>query len=112
MAEVARLLNDAGLIVLVPVIAPFAQDRAAAAAVIGPERYFEVYVDTPLAVCEERDAKGLYRKARAGEISAFTGVSSAYEPPADPALRLSTVGRTVEESARTVLHAIEGRIRR
>ena len=112
VAEVAQLLNDAGLIVLVPVIAPFAQDRATAAAIIGPERYFEVYVDTPLAVCEERDAKGLYRKARAGEISAFTGVSSAYEPPADPALRLSTVGRTVEESARTVLHAIEGRIRR
>ena len=84
-----------------PVIAPFQADRQHAAEIIGVDRFFEVYVDTPLEVCEERDVKGLYQKARAGEISDFTGISSPYEPPPTPALRLTTVGRTVEESADT-----------
>ena len=111
IAEVARLFNQAGLIVLVPVIAPFQADRQRAAQIIGPDRYVEVYVDTPLAVCEERDVKGLYRRARAGEIADFTGVSSPYEPPPAPALRLTTVGHTVEESADTVFRMIAARIR-
>ncbi len=111
IAEVARLFNRAGLIVLVPVIAPFQTDRQHAAEIIGADRYFEVYVDTPLEVCEQRDVKGLYQKARAGEIPDFTGVSSPYEPPPAPALRLTTVGRTVEESADLVLRAIAARIR-
>ncbi len=111
IAEVARLFNQAGLIVLVPVIAPFQADRQHAAEVIGVDRFFEVYVDTPLEVCEERDVKGLYQKARAGEISDFTGISSPYEPPPTPALRLTTVGRTVEESADVVFRAIAARIR-
>ena len=111
IAEVARLFNRAGLIVLAPVIAPFQADRQHAAEIIGAERFFEVYVDTPLAVCEERDVKGLYHKARAGEIADFTGISSPYEPPPAPALRLTTVGHTVEESADTVFRAIAARIR-
>ena len=111
IAEVARLFNQAGLIVLVPVIAPFQTDRQHAAEVIGADRLFEVYVDTPLEVCEERDVKGLYQKARAGEIADFTGISSPYEPPPTPALRLTTVGHTVEESADAVFRAIAARIR-
>ena len=111
IAEVARLFNQAGLIVLAPVIAPFQADRQHAAEIIGADRFFEVYVDTPLAVCEERDVKGLYHKARAGEIADFTGISSPYEPPPAPALRLTTVGRTVEESADTVFQAIAARVR-
>jgi len=112
IAEVARLFNQAGLIVLVPVIAPFQTDRQHAAEIIGADRFFEVYVDTPLEVCEERDVKGLYQKARAGEIPDFTGISSPYEPPLAPALRLTTVGRTVEESADGVFRAIVARVRR
>jgi bifunctional enzyme CysN/CysC len=111
IAEVARLFNQAGLIVLVPVIAPFQTDRQHAAEVIGADRFFEVYVDTPLEVCEERDVKGLYHQARAGEIADFTGISSPYEPPPAPALRLTTVGRTVEESTQVVFRAIVARIR-
>ena len=111
IAEVARLFNQAGLIVLVPVIAPFQADRQHAADIIGADRYVEVYVDTPLAVCEERDVKGLYHKARAGEIADFTGISSSYEPPPAPALRLTTVGHTVEESADAVFRMIAARIR-
>ena len=112
IAEVARLFNQAGLIVLVPVIAPFQTDRQHAAEIIGADRFFEVYVDTPLEVCEERDVKGLYQKARAGEIPDFTGISSPYEPPPTPTLRLTTVGRTVEESADVVFRAIAARVRR
>ena len=111
IAEVARLFNQAGLIVLVPVIAPFQTDRQHAAEIIGADRFFEVYVDTPLEVCEERDVKGLYQKARAGEIPDFTGISSPYEPPPTPTLRLTTVGRTVEESADVVFRAIAARVR-
>lgn len=111
IAEVARLFNQAGLIVLAPVIAPFQTDRQHAAEIIGTDRFFEVYVDTPLEVCEERDVKGLYQKARAGEIPDFTGISSPYEPPPTPTLRLPTVGHTVEESADTVFRAIAARIR-
>ena len=111
IAEVARLFNQAGLIVLVPVIAPFQTDRQHAAEIIGADRFFEVYVDTPLEVCEERDVKGLYQKARAGEIPDFTGISSPYEPPPTPALRLPTVGRTVGKSADAVFRAIAARIR-
>ena len=111
IAEVAQLFNQAGLLVLVPVISPFQTDRQNAAEVIGPERFFDVYVDTPLEVCEERDVKGLYAKARVGEIPEFTGIFSPYEQPENPALRLTTVDQTVEECTDAVFRAIEERIR-
>ena len=96
---------------LAPVISPFRDDRRRAQETIGPERFFEVFVDTPLEVCEQRDVKGLYRKARAGEIGEFTGISSPYEPPDNPALRMRTVDRSVEECADEVFAAIEERIK-
>ena len=110
ISEVANLFNDAGLIVLVPVISPFHDDRDTARETIGEERFFEIHVDTPLAVCEERDVKGLYKKARAGEIQDFTGISSPYEEPRNPSIRLSTENRTPEECADELMAEIEKRI--
>ena len=81
VAEVAKLMVDAGLIVLVTLISPLRKDRDAARALFGEDEFFEIFMDTPLAVCEKRDAKGLYKKARNGEIPHFTGIDSAYEAP-------------------------------
>jgi len=89
-AEAARLLNEAGLIVVTAFISPYRADREMARQIIGAERFVEVFVDAPVAVCESRDVKGLYKKARAGEIPAFTGVSDPYEAPLAPALRIPT----------------------
>lgn len=88
VAEVARLMNDAGLIVITSFISPYAADRSNAREIIGDERFIEAFVDVPAEVCEQRDPKGLYAKARAGLIPDFTGVSAPYEAPADPDLRL------------------------
>ncbi len=88
VAEVARLMVDAGLIVVVSLISPFRQDRAAARDLFRPGDFIEVFVDTPLAVCEQRDTKGLYAKARRGELPQFTGIDSPYEPPLTPEVHL------------------------
>lgn len=81
IAEVARLMNDAGLMVITAFISPWRADRAAARAIIGAASFLEVHVGTPLAVCEARDPKGMYARARRGELAEFTGVSSPYEAP-------------------------------
>lgn len=103
VAEVARLMNEAGLIVITSFISPFAQDRRSAREIIGPERFVEVFVDAPLEVCEQRDPKGLYSKARAGEIAEFTGISSPYEAPVEPEVHLESGGMTVDEQVDTLL---------
>ena len=90
VAEVARLFNDAGVIVITSFISPHQRNRDEARRIIGAERFIEVFVDAPLQVCEERDPKGLYRKARAGEIPDFTGISASYEAPSAPDIRLPT----------------------
>jgi len=84
VAEVAKLMMDAGLIVLTAVISPFQSEREMARQLIGAENFIEVFVDTPLAVCEQRDPKGLYKKARSGQLSNMTGINSPYEPPQNP----------------------------
>ncbi len=91
VAEVARLMADAGVVALVPLVSPYRAARANARAlgVSAGVRFLEVFVDTPIEVCEKRDPKGLYAKARAGEISGFTGVDDPYEAPAQPDLRLT-----------------------
>src|SRR5690349_7257310 len=91
VAEVARLMADAGLIVLVSFISPFRAERRMARALMPEGEFVEVYVDTPLAVAETRDPKGLYRKARRGELKNFTGVDSPYEAPENPEIRVDTV---------------------
>ncbi len=97
IAEVAKLFNDAGLIVITAFISPYRADRDQAREIIGAERFIEAYVDAPLAACEERDPKGLYARARAGEIPDFTGVSAPYEEPLEPDLRLDTVAHEVDD---------------
>ena len=95
VAEVARLIADAGLIALVPLISPYRADRESARAIHAASglRFVEVFVDTPLATCEQRDPKGLYRRARSGELTGLTGVDDPYEVPEHPELRLASTPR-------------------
>ena len=102
IAEVAHLFNDAGIIVITAFISPTIQDRASAREVIG-DGFLEVFVDTPLDVCEQRDPKGLYKKARAGEIHQFTGISAPYEAPASPEIVLKTADTPVEVSVDAIV---------
>ena len=84
VAEVARLMMDAGLVVLTAFISPFRQEREMARELIGPDHFFEIFMDTPLAICEQRDSKGLYKKARSGLLLHMTGIDSPYEVPLKP----------------------------
>lgn len=88
IAEVSKLMMDAGLIVMAASISPFRAEREMARELIGRENFIEVHVDTPLGICERRDPKGLYRKARSGQLPNMTGIDSPYEPPENPALRV------------------------
>ena len=106
VAEVAKLMNDAGLIVMTAFIAPYRQDRRNAREIIG-DRYIEVYVSTSLEECERRDVKGLYRKARNGEIANFTGVSSPYEKPEYADVTVDTSQYSVDESVEMILKAMK-----
>ncbi len=90
VAEIARLLNDAGVVVITAFISPFVSDREMAKSIIGKDCFVEVFVDTPLKVCIERDTKGLYQKALNGELNDFTGINSPYEPPVLPSLTVQT----------------------
>lgn len=90
VAEVARLMNDAGLFAITALISPFTADRALAKSIIGGDRFIEVYVSTPIQVCEARDPKGLYKEARAATRSCFTGVSQRYEVPLVPDMTIDT----------------------
>ena len=103
VAEVARLMTDAGLVVLVSFISPFRAERAAARALFDEGEFVEVFVDTPLAEAERRDVKGLYAKARRGELPNFTGIDSPYEPPQRPELVLDTLGASSETLAERVI---------
>lgn len=97
MAEVAKLFAQAGVTPIVAAISPYTQDRRSARALLPAGRFVEVHLDTPLAVCEQRDPKGLYARARRGELPSFTGIDAPYEPPAQPELRLSTQHMSVAE---------------
>lgn len=104
--EVAAILLEAGVIVVTALISPFRADRDRVRARVGAS-FFEVHVATPIEECERRDPKGLYKKARAGEIRDFTGIGSPYEAPLSPELRVSASGETVEASATAVVRALE-----
>src|SRR5690606_2387392 len=103
VAEVARLMADAGLIVLVSFISPFRAERRMARERFAPGAFVEVFVDVPLAVAEARDVKGLYAKARAGQIPNFTGIDSPYEAPEAPEIHLQADGDNAQARARQVL---------
>jgi adenylylsulfate kinase len=97
-------MNDAGLIVITALISPIREDRAMAREIIGPDKFVETYVSAPLATCASRDPKGLYAKARSGEISSFTGVSAPYEAPTDPDLHVDTGTLSPAESVAQIFH--------
>ncbi|OFW13547.1 MAG: adenylyl-sulfate kinase [Acidobacteria bacterium RIFCSPLOWO2_02_FULL_67_21] len=107
LAEVARLMADAGLIVLVAAISPFRADRRAARELMPAGEFFEVFVDAPLAVAEARDVKGLYKKARRGELPNFTGIDSPYEAPEMPDVRIDTVTLSADQGAQLVLDHLQ-----
>ncbi|MDX6568461.1 MAG: bifunctional enzyme CysN/CysC [Gaiellales bacterium] len=107
VGEVARLMVDAGLIVLASFISPFRAERRTVRALVEDGEFLEVYVETPLAVAEQRDVKGLYAKARRGDLKNFTGIDSPYEPPENPELRVDTSTVTAEEAADQVIAALE-----
>ncbi|QQC62403.1 adenylyl-sulfate kinase [Paraburkholderia ginsengisoli] len=98
VAHVAQLMNDAGLIVITALISPMSEDRTMARDIIGRDKFVETYLSAPLDICARRDPKGLYAKARNGEISSFTGVSAPYEAPVDPELHIDTATLTSRES--------------
>lgn len=106
ITEVSRLFLDAGLIVGTAFISPFIADRAQARELTG-EGFIEVFVDTPLEVCEQRDPKGLYKKARAGDIPHFTGISSPYEAPEQPEVHLKTDEMDIEQAAEQVVQYLK-----
>jgi adenylylsulfate kinase len=102
IGEVAKLMCDAGMIVTAAFVSPFKKDRQLLRNLMGGS-FFEIFVNTPIEVCEQRDVKGLYQKARNGEISNFTGISSPFEAPENPDLLINTVNQTIEQSASLIL---------
>lgn len=106
---VARLLMESGTLCLAAFVSPYRADRDAIRDLIDPGRFVEVFVDTPVEVCESRDPKGLYAKARAGQIPNFTGISAPYEAPLHPEIHLQTAGRTVEDCAAEVVKNLQSR---
>ncbi|MEH7238315.1 adenylyl-sulfate kinase [Bacillus sp. JJ1562] len=110
IAEVGKLFVDAGIIVLVAVISPYAEDRAAARNIFGKDEFIEVFVNCPLNECEARDPKGLYKKARTGEIQNFTGISQPYEEPESPEIIVDSVNSSLSESTNQVYQYIKGKL--
>jgi bifunctional enzyme CysN/CysC len=109
IAEVAKLMVDAGLIVGAAFISPFRAERQMARALLGQGEFIEIFIDTPLGVAEERDPKGLYKKARRGDLKNFTGIDSPYEPPENPELRIDTTNTSPEEAAEKVIAFLQQR---
>ncbi|AEG50976.1 Sulfate adenylyltransferase subunit 1 [Sphingobium chlorophenolicum L-1] len=106
VGEVAKLMTDAGLIVITAFISPFRAEREMVRQMMQPGEFIEVHIDTPLADAEARDVKGLYKKARSGELKNFTGIDSPYEAPEDPEIRIDTTGMTAEEAADAIVARI------
>lgn len=103
IAEVAKLFIDSGLIVMTAFISPFRSDRQLVRSLVDEDEFFEIFVDTPLEVCEKRDPKGLYQRARAGEIANFTGISSPYEAPDHADIHLKTDVTSVHEATDNII---------
>jgi adenylylsulfate kinase len=110
IGEVSRLMLDAGLVVLSAFISPFAADRVQVKNIVRSENYIEVFVNTPIEICEQRDVKGLYKKARNGEVKNFTGISSPYEKPNSPDIEIRTNEQTLDDSIQTLLNYVLPRL--
>ncbi len=112
IGEVTKLLLDAGVIVLSAFISPFRADREQVKKIVGSENFIEVFVDAPLEVCEQRDVKGLYKRARAGEVKNFTGIDSPYEVPEHPDVVIHTNEINVDQALAMLVQYVEQRIER
>jgi len=110
IAEVANLMLDAGLVVLASFISPLKSQRYLVREIVGEENFIEVYVSTPIKECEKRDIKGLYKKAKSGEIKNFTGVSSVYEPPENPDIIVDTSDLSIDQSIQFIYKKIKDKI--
>ena len=109
VGELSKLFVENGLITLTAFISPFLEDRARARSLLQNDDFLEIFVNCPLEICEERDVKGLYNKARNGQIKEFTGISSPYEPPINPELIIDTSTQTLEESVESVIELLNSR---
>jgi adenylylsulfate kinase len=107
IGEVAKLFTDAGLVAVTAFISPYRADRDQVRALLQPGEFVEVFIECPVEVCEQRDVKGLYKKARAGEIKEFTGISAPYEAPEKAELTINTAGQSVEVSAQQIVAELE-----
>jgi adenylylsulfate kinase len=110
IAEVSKLMLDAGLVVLSAFVSPYLKDREGVRSTVGAENFIEIYINTPLSVCEKRDVKGLYAKARKGEIKDFTGISAPYEAPINPDIEIKTEELTIDGSVAKILKYIEQKL--
>jgi bifunctional enzyme CysN/CysC len=109
VAEVAKLFVEAGLITMVAFISPFRAEREMARELVGPDEFIEIFVDTPLEICEQRDPKGLYRKARRGELRNFTGLDSPYERPDEPELTVGALNNSADDVADRIIQFMQQR---
>lgn len=111
IGEVANLMVDAGLIVLSAFVSPYRNDRAKVKQIVGEQNFIEVFINTPIEECERRDVKGLYAKARKGEIPNFTGISAPYEAPLLADIEIDTTKETIAQSVQTIFEAIEHKLK-
>ena len=110
IAEISNLMLDAGVVTLAAFVSPYIKDREGVKHIVGAENFIEIYVNTSIEECERRDVKGLYKKARKGQIKNMTGVSSPYEPPIKPDIEVVTDGQSVEENVDQILKLLSKKI--
>ena len=106
VGEVAKLMTDAGLIVITAFISPFRSEREMVRNMMQPDEFVEIFIDTPLSLAEERDVKGLYAKARSGQLKNFTGIDSPYEPPESPEIHIDTTKADIDQAANAIINHI------
>ena len=111
IAEISNLMLDAGVVTLAAFVSPYIKDRIAVKQIVGPDNFIEIFVNTSLAECERRDVKGLYKKARSGEIKNMTGISAPYETPINPDLEVVTDGHSIEESVEIIINFITKKLK-
>jgi len=111
IAEISNLLLDAGVVTLASFVSPYIKDREAIKQIVGQENVIEIYVNTSLSECERRDVKGLYKKARAGEIKNMTGISAPYQAPVNPNIEIITDGQPIEEGVKKILTIINKKLK-
>ena len=111
IAEISNLMLDAGVITLAAFVSPYIKDRQEVQQIVGTDNFIEIFVNTSLEECERRDVKGLYKKARSGEIKNMTGISAPYEAPVNPDLELITDGQSIEESIKIIINFINKKLK-